>query len=109
MEGNKTGALLACAASSARCSAARTDRPPTRWTGTATTSGLAFQAVDDLLGIWGDPEADRQAAWSDLRQRKKSLPVVCALTAGGPAVRASRGAVRRPRAAVRGGRSRRAG
>ncbi|MEK0100582.1 polyprenyl synthetase family protein, partial [Streptomyces sp. A475] len=47
--------------------------------------GLAFQAVDDLLGIWGDPEATGKQTWSDLRQRKKSLPVVAALAAGGPA------------------------
>ena len=47
--------------------------------------GLAFQAVDDLLGIWGDPDATGKQTWSDLRQRKKSLPVVAALAAGGPA------------------------
>jgi geranylgeranyl diphosphate synthase, type I len=47
--------------------------------------GLAFQAVDDLLGIWGDPVSTGKQTWSDLRQRKKSLPVVAALAAGGPA------------------------
>ncbi|CAM5673683.1 Dimethylallyltransferase OS=Streptomyces fumanus OX=67302 GN=GCM10018772_34690 PE=3 SV=1 [Streptomyces fumanus] len=47
--------------------------------------GLAFQAVDDLLGIWGDPEATGKQTWSDLRQRKKSLPVVAALAADGAA------------------------
>jgi geranylgeranyl diphosphate synthase type I len=44
---------------------------------------LAFQAVDDLLGIWGDPERTGKPAGSDLRQRKKSMPVVSALAAGG--------------------------
>ncbi|HBF82805.1 MAG TPA: dimethylallyltranstransferase, partial [Streptomyces sp.] len=38
-----------------------------------------------LLGIWGDPESTGKQTWSDLRQRKKSLPVVAALAAGGPA------------------------
>jgi geranylgeranyl diphosphate synthase type I len=41
--------------------------------------------VDDLLGIWGDPASTGKQTWSDLRQRKKSLPVVAALAAGGPA------------------------
>lgn len=42
--------------------------------------GLAYQHVDDLLGIWGDPAATGKPAFSDLRNRKKSLPVVFALT-----------------------------
>jgi geranylgeranyl diphosphate synthase type I len=46
--------------------------------------GLAFQAVDDLLGIWGDPDRTGKPAGSDLRSRKKSMPVVSALAAGGP-------------------------
>ena len=45
--------------------------------------GLAFQAVDDLLGIWGDPARTGKPVGNDLRQRKKSLPVVAALAAGG--------------------------
>ena len=45
--------------------------------------GLAFQAVDDLLGIWGDPSRTGKPAGNDLRQRKKSMPVVSALAAGG--------------------------
>lgn len=44
--------------------------------------GLAFQLVDDLLGIWGDPGTTGKPARSDLRRRKKSIPVVAALTSG---------------------------
>lgn len=44
--------------------------------------GLAFQLVDDLLGIWGDPVGTGKPVLSDLRVRKKSLPVVAALNAG---------------------------
>ena len=47
--------------------------------------GLAFQLVDDLLGIWGDPAVTGKSVHSDLRSRKKSLPVVAALTSGVPA------------------------
>lgn len=44
--------------------------------------GLAFQLVDDLLGIWGDPARTGKPVCSDLRSRKKSIPVVAALNSG---------------------------
>src|ERR1700689_3207713 len=44
--------------------------------------GLAFQLVDDLLGIWGDPGSTGKPAHSDLISRKKSLPVTAALNSG---------------------------
>jgi geranylgeranyl diphosphate synthase, type I len=45
--------------------------------------GLAFQAIDDVLGIWGDPQVTGKPIGGDLRERKKSLPVVLGLAAGG--------------------------
>lgn len=44
--------------------------------------GLAYQYVDDLLGIWGKPSITGKPVYSDLRRRKKSLPVVAALSSG---------------------------
>ncbi|RSM35432.1 polyprenyl synthetase family protein [Amycolatopsis balhimycina DSM 5908] len=44
--------------------------------------GLAFQHIDDLLGIWGDPAVTGKPVYSDLQNRKKSLPVVTALSSG---------------------------
>ena len=41
--------------------------------------GLAFQLIDDLLGIWGTPEVTGKPALADLRSKKKSVPVVAAL------------------------------
>lgn len=41
--------------------------------------GLAFQILDDLLGIWGDPRITGKSAVSDLQTRKKSLPVLYGL------------------------------
>jgi geranylgeranyl diphosphate synthase type I len=38
--------------------------------------GLAFQIRDDYLGIWGDPAATGKPAGSDIRRKKKSLPIV---------------------------------
>lgn len=85
MEGNKTGALLACAVSIGSVLGGADDRTADTLEAYGYHLGLAFQAVDDLLGIWGDPETTGKQTWSDLRQRKKSLPVVAALAAGGPA------------------------
>ncbi|WP_372514426.1 polyprenyl synthetase family protein [Streptomyces fragilis] len=85
MEGNKTGALLACACSIGAVLGGADDRTADALERYGYHLGLAFQAVDDLLGIWGDPESTGKQTWSDLRQRKKSLPVVAALAAGGPA------------------------
>jgi geranylgeranyl diphosphate synthase, type I len=87
MEGNKTGALLACASSIGAVLGGADERTADTLEKYGYHLGLAFQAVDDLLGIWGDPEATGKQTWSDLRQRKKSLPVVAALAAGGPASR----------------------
>jgi geranylgeranyl diphosphate synthase type I len=47
--------------------------------------GLAFQHVDDLLGIWGDPAVTGKPVHSDLYSGKKSFPVVAALTSQTPA------------------------
>ncbi|WP_443050793.1 polyprenyl synthetase family protein [Streptomyces sp. H27-D2] len=85
MEGNKTGALLACAVSIGAVLGGADDATADILEKYGYHLGLAFQAVDDLLGIWGDPVATGKQTWSDLRQRKKSLPVVAALAAGGPA------------------------
>nr|WP_257019545.1 polyprenyl synthetase family protein [Streptomyces sp. TLI_235] len=44
--------------------------------------GLAFQLIDDLLGVWGDPVVTGKPVFADLAARKKSLPVTVALTGG---------------------------
>lgn len=49
--------------------------------------GVVFQLVDDLLGVWGEPATTGKPAGSDLRSRKKSLPVVAALESDSPAGR----------------------
>lgn len=46
--------------------------------------GMAFQLVDDLLGIWGSPDVTGKPVLADLRVRKKSVPVVAALDSGTP-------------------------
>jgi geranylgeranyl diphosphate synthase type I len=85
MAGDKTAALMACACS---IGAIHVGAPPAVAMGLAgfgAHAGLAFQLTDDLLGIWGSPAVTGKPVRSDLRARKKSLPVVAALTAGTPA------------------------
>lgn len=82
MARQKTGALLGCAcAIGARSVGADTVRVE-HLRGFGEQLGLAFQLVDDLLGIWGDPAVTGKPVFSDLTSRKKSLPVVAALTSG---------------------------
>jgi geranylgeranyl diphosphate synthase type I len=80
MAGDKTAALMACSCS---IGAVYLGAPPALAMGLAAFgahAGLAFQLTDDLLGIWGAPEITGKPVRSDLRTRKKSLPVVAALT-----------------------------
>lgn len=45
--------------------------------------GLAFQILDDVLGIWGDAALTGKSAESDLVTGKKTLPVLLGLQHGG--------------------------
>lgn len=45
--------------------------------------GLAFQVVDDLLGIWGDEALTGKSASSDLLSGKKTYPVILGLESNG--------------------------
>lgn len=49
--------------------------------------GLAFQAQDDVLGIWGDSARMGKSAESDLLAGKKTLPVLYGLSRDGPFAR----------------------
>jgi geranylgeranyl diphosphate synthase, type I len=84
MSAGKTGALLGCASSLGAILAGAPVETVDALRDYGRHLGLAFQAVDDLLGIWGDPSTTGKPAGSDLRQRKKSMPVVSALSAEGP-------------------------
>ncbi len=41
--------------------------------------GLAFQIMDDILGIWGDPSVTGKSAATDILSKKKSLPAILGL------------------------------
>jgi geranylgeranyl diphosphate synthase type I len=84
MSAGKTGALLGCASSLGAMLGGAPVETVEALRDYGRHLGLAFQAADDLLGIWGDPATTGKPAGSDLRQRKKSMPVVSALSAEGP-------------------------
>lgn len=50
-----------------------------------TEFGLAFQIRDDIMGVWGDPRRTGKEAHSDLRNRKKTLPILVARRCAGHA------------------------
>jgi geranylgeranyl diphosphate synthase type I len=85
MAAGKTGALLACACELGALAGGGDARQAALLAQFGHHLGMAFQLIDDLLGIWGDPAFTGKPAQSDLANRKKSLPVVAALTSGTPA------------------------
>ncbi|WP_354644738.1 polyprenyl synthetase family protein [Kitasatospora camelliae] len=82
MAAGKTGALLGCAAGLGALLAGAPAPTVAAMTRMGRDLGTAFQAVDDLLGIWGDPAVTGKPVFNDLRRRKKTLPLIHALSAG---------------------------
>jgi geranylgeranyl diphosphate synthase, type I len=82
MEAGKTGALLSCAASIGAVLAGADDLVVEALFDYGQHLGLAFQAVDDILGVWGDPHVTGKPVGNDLRMRKKTLPISIANAKG---------------------------
>ncbi|MGI5402826.1 family 2 encapsulin nanocompartment cargo protein polyprenyl transferase [Streptomyces sp. CA-135486] len=78
----KTGALLGCACALGALYAGASAAQAAAMDAFGREAGLAFQLIDDLIGIWGDPDRTGKPAGADLAAHKKSLPVVAALTSG---------------------------
>jgi geranylgeranyl diphosphate synthase type I len=79
MATGKTGALLSCASSLGAVLVGASDATVTALADFGRNVGIAFQAIDDVLGIWGQPSQTGKPAGNDLVQHKKTLPVVTAL------------------------------
>ncbi|MEU6551292.1 polyprenyl synthetase family protein [Streptomyces sp. NPDC046915] len=87
MAAGKTAALLSAACALGARAAGATPRRTEALRRFGHHMGLAFQLVDDLLGIWGQSQVSGKPVGGDLRRRKKSLPVVAALRSDTPAAR----------------------
>ncbi|GAA1795516.1 family 2 encapsulin nanocompartment cargo protein polyprenyl transferase [Luedemannella flava] len=96
MAAGKTGSLLACALSIGPVLAGAPASRTAALSRAGTQLGCAFQAVDDLLGVWGSPADTGKPARSDLREGKWTLPVLLALDAGTPQAAALRALLTRP-------------
>jgi geranylgeranyl diphosphate synthase type I len=75
----KTGALLSCAASLGAILAGGEETVVSALASFGLHVGVSFQAIDDLLGVWGQPQVTGKPVGNDLLQRKKTLPVAIAL------------------------------
>ncbi|MEU7133737.1 polyprenyl synthetase family protein [Streptomyces sp. NPDC046261] len=87
MAAGKTGALMGCACALGGVLAGAGEERVSGLREFGRCLGLAFQCVDDLLGIWGECKRSGKPVGADLAARKKSLPVVAALADDGPAGR----------------------
>jgi geranylgeranyl diphosphate synthase, type I len=82
MEAGKTAALLACSASIGALSAGAPAAVVAELAGYGHKLGMAFQLVDDILGITGDAAVTGKSSSSDVRAAKRSAPIVAALVSG---------------------------
>ncbi|MET9761035.1 polyprenyl synthetase family protein [Streptomyces sp. NPDC006372] len=79
MAEHKTGALLGCAAALGATLGGAAPETVAALDRVGRHLGIAFQIVDDVLGIWGDPRVTGKPVHGDLRERKKTFPVLVAL------------------------------
>ncbi|MFE0516001.1 polyprenyl synthetase family protein, partial [Streptomyces sp. NPDC058964] len=78
MAEHKTGALLGCAAALGASLGGAPKSTVTALDRAGRHLGTAFQTIDDVLGIWGDPAVTGKPVHGDLRERKKTYPVLAA-------------------------------
>jgi geranylgeranyl diphosphate synthase type I len=82
MEAGKTGALLSCAAAIGAILAGASDETISALSDYGDHLGQAFQAIDDMLGVWGESSVTGKPVGNDLRLRKKTLPICIAHAKG---------------------------
>lgn len=76
----KTAVLIALAAELGSLVARADDQRIHAFADYGLNMGLAFQVQDDILGIWGDEVLTGKSAATDITTRKKTLPVLYALS-----------------------------
>ena len=79
MVGKKTAALfeVSCAMGAICATANHTDI--SNFASFGRNLGIAFQITDDLIGVTGDPSITKKPVGNDLREGKKSLPILMAI------------------------------
>jgi len=79
MIGGKTGALIACSLETGALLGTGDRSMIERFRELGWNIGLSFQITDDVLGIWGNRDVTGKPLASDIRRRKKTLPIVHAM------------------------------
>ena len=72
----KSAALIACAAYLGAYLGGGDERVAGLYRDFGENLGLAFQVIDDLLGIWGAEDVTGKSTLTDILSRKKTLPVL---------------------------------
>lgn len=75
----KTSALFEVSCAMGAICAERTGKDIENLASFGRNLGVAFQITDDLIGVLGDPEVTKKPVGNDLREGKKSLPIVLAI------------------------------
>jgi len=87
MIGRKTGALLRASMELGGLLAGVEPEVRGQCRQLGETIGELFQIRDDVLGVWGTTEQTGKPVHSDIRRRKKSMPIVIAVASARPAER----------------------
>ena len=80
MISGKTAALFRCSLEVGSLMATDDESVITRMRKFGHALGMTFQVHDDILSIWGDVKATGKPIASDIQMRKKTLPVLYALS-----------------------------
>jgi geranylgeranyl diphosphate synthase type I len=83
MVSGKTAALMAAAAGSGALLGEASPNAVSAFEHFGEKLGFAFQVRDDVLGIWGESRETGKPTGEDIRERKKSFPVVFAMERAG--------------------------
>ncbi|HUL62219.1 MAG TPA: polyprenyl synthetase family protein [Methanocella sp.] len=75
----KTAALIEASTAIGAMAAGADPGTIRRFGGFGRKIGIGFQVQDDILGIWGDPAKTGKSARNDIRNKKKTLPVLYAM------------------------------
>lgn len=75
----KTSSLFVASCAMGAISANTTQSDVKRLSAYGKNLGIAFQIIDDLIGITGDPKITKKPVGNDIREGKKSLPILLAI------------------------------
>ncbi len=79
MIGKKTAALFDVSCAMGAICATNKEKEISNLSSFGRNLGIAFQITDDLIGVMGDPKITKKPVGNDLREGKKSLPILMAI------------------------------